>query len=96
MTRVRFILKLLIAMLGPAAVAFALLLVWIRVFQKPVYPDYPTFSDQFFGLLFYGLLFLSILLPILLVIREIQNKRSIEGPPSPLAAINTPTDTLWK
>jgi len=108
MTRVRFIFKLLIAMLGPALVAFALLTVSSRFYPHPpsgcsengdcyqIFDNGLSLSEQVFGVVIFGLLLLSFVLPILLTIRDIQKEKSAGGSPSLLTTVKLPTDKLWK
>ena len=98
MTWVRFFFKLLIAMLGPAALALAALMLEPVLFPKSRFtPTHvQTVSEDVFGVLVFGLLLLSIALPLLLIIREIQNHSSSGESPLQLTTLKTSTDKLWK
>ena len=108
MTWVSFFFKLLVAMLGPALLAFTLSTVWSVLYPYPptvcdekgkchtLISNGLSLSEESFGFLIIGLLLLSIVLPILLAIREIQKESSIEELQPLAATITAPTDKLWK
>ena len=108
MTWVRFFFKLLVALLGPALLAFALSTVWSVLYPYPttvcdengkcytLFSSGLSLAEQCFGVLIFGLLLLSIVLPVLLTIREIQKESSIEELHPLATTVTAPTDKLWK
>ena len=98
----KFILKILAAMLGPTLLALVLTRLWSRFYQSPcrkdpicsgIYPYEPNFTEQVFTVFILGLFLLSIVLPILLTIRDIQRIRSLNESTS---VINLENETLWR
>jgi len=94
----RFISKILLAILGPTMLAAAVWVIWSRFDRQEtvIYPYEPTSIGQALGFLILGLLLLSILLPILLTIREIQKDRSEDAPTSLLGSETSKIETLWR
>jgi hypothetical protein len=95
MARIRFIAKILISMLVPASFAIALSRVWSALHPDVGITHNESRADIAVGVLIFGLLLLSVVLPILLAIREIQNKY-VRQPPSISGVIESSTNTLWK
>lgn len=77
MAWITFTAKILLAMLSPALLAFALVKGWSALYPDAgMYPQGDAWSEQTFGMLILGLLLLSVILPVLLTVRDIQNQRS--------------------